>query len=700
MDDQYWEFIGRCWSNVQERPSAKDIVPALRYFLTSLPLPQSLGDSLGLSAQPTHSQPTSHFSQTYASHSFTSPSSQDVPGGLIPILGTALKPVAPLQMSANRWIAPSTARNAITAHADSPDLVDRKVSSLLNKLTTEEFDSISDQIIAWANKSKNEKDGRTLIQVIKLVFEKATDDAAWSEKYAQLCRKIMDHISPEVQDDGIRNTDGTPIAGGQLFRKCLLSRCQEDFERGWFAKKPTAAAAAANPSDDQATKTANDKKNEESLYSDEYCAAQKAKRQGLGLITFIGELFKLQMLTERIMHECVKKLLSNVENPEEEEIESLSQLLKTVGQQLDVPKARAHMDVYFARMKELCKSLNVSPRMQFMLQDVIELRERRWVGRGAVTAPTTIAAVHEAKAVADAQNYQRQISMSRRGSRRDGDRSTKFGPDGWTSAGSAVPKPPSTGGDLSQFGKISKGAPMVMGPGSVFAGKKDTKRDSLSRTNTSSNLFSMLSQNPELATDAIAKASRPPSRRPSAAFGQTGLPELPMQRRKVQLLPRGRPATTEKTPPPAAKEEPEAPAHVSEADVKKQIDEDFREFFAVRSLEEADVYFTKLTEEHRFRLVNKLVASALESKEVDALLVGGFFAQAASKNQCSLETFEAGFMPMAEFLDDIAIDAPNAFKYMAIMLKGAGLDKDDERLGRIAGKSMDSDKLLQLVSSC
>ena len=54
------------------------------------------------------------------------------------------------------------------------------------------------------------------------------------------------------------------------------------------------------------------------LYSDEYYAAQKAKRQGLGLIKFIGELFKLQMFTERIMHECVKKLLGNVDNTEEE----------------------------------------------------------------------------------------------------------------------------------------------------------------------------------------------------------------------------------------------------------------------------------------------------------------------------------------------------------------------------------------------
>ncbi|OJA15040.1 hypothetical protein AZE42_10231, partial [Rhizopogon vesiculosus] len=170
---------------------------------------------------------------------------------------------------------------------------------------------------------------------------------------------------------------GKPIAGGQLFRKYLLNRCQENFERVWFTKEATAAAKASH---DQATKAANEKKGTEEaeIYWDEYYATRKAKRQGLDLIKFFGELFKLQMLTERIMHECVKKILGNVENPEEEEIESLCQLLKTVGQLVDTPKARAHMDVYFTRMKELGKSTNVSSRMQFMLQDVIELRERKW----------------------------------------------------------------------------------------------------------------------------------------------------------------------------------------------------------------------------------------------------------------------------------------------------------------------------------
>jgi translation initiation factor 4G len=138
-----------------------------------------------------------------------------------------------------------------------------------------------------------------------------------------------------------------------------------------MAKETAAAAAASKAKEDEAIKASNDKRtgeDEVALYSEEYYTAQKAKRQGLGLIKFIGELFKLQMLTERIMHECVKKLLGNVQNPEEEEIESLCKLLATVGSILDTTKARAHMDVYFSRMKELVKSPSVTPRMQFMLR--------------------------------------------------------------------------------------------------------------------------------------------------------------------------------------------------------------------------------------------------------------------------------------------------------------------------------------------
>ncbi|KZV97948.1 ARM repeat-containing protein [Exidia glandulosa HHB12029] len=251
----------------------------------------------------------------------------------------------------------------------SAKVVERKVKGLLNKLTMERFDSISDQIIDWANKSEKEKDGRTLIQVIRLVFEKATDEAAWSEMYARLCRKMMEQISPAVMDEGIRNTEGQPITGGLLFRKYLLNRCQEDFERGWTDQAKTAAAAAEKAQDDEAAKKSNEttQGGEEVSFSDECYAAQKSKRRGHSLVRFIGELFKLQMLTERIMGERIKKLPSNVDNPGEEEIESICKLLTTVGQLLDISKAHSHMDIYFKRMRDLSESPNIDSRMKYML---------------------------------------------------------------------------------------------------------------------------------------------------------------------------------------------------------------------------------------------------------------------------------------------------------------------------------------------
>ncbi|KAG1760090.1 armadillo-type protein [Suillus occidentalis] len=486
--------------------------------------------------------------------------------GAAPIPSAGFEPVVPLEISANRWVPTSTTRK-VQPDVDTPELVDRKVKALLNKLIVEKFETISDQIIHWANKSVNEKDGRTLIQVVQLVFEKATDEAAWNEMYARVCRKMMEQISPEVQDDGTKNAEGKPIAGGQLFRKYLLNRCQEDFERGWFAKEATAAAAAAKASDDHATKAANDKKGTEEaeLYSEEYYAAQKAKRQGLGLIKFIGELFKLQMLTERIMHECVKKLLGNVENPEEEEIESLCQLLKTVGQLLDTPKARAHMDVYFTRMKELSKSYNVSTRMQLMLQDVIELRDRKWMSRDAAK-----------------EFLHREMNMSR------------F--------------------DLSQFGKITKGSPMamVMGPSGVCWAGKNSNWETLSRTNSRSDLFHMLSQNPEVAVKA--KSSRSSSQKPSIYRGHDGVSEHAVQHRKLQLLLRSALAAEENSTTSSEEEPESAPTVMSKADVKKEIDRYVREFFAVRNLEEAEVYFTNLPNELCFRLVDNRAREAYMSR--------------------------------------------------------------------------------------
>ncbi|KAM6495305.1 Armadillo-type fold [Amanita muscaria] len=566
--------------------------------------------------------------------------------------GPNLEPVAPLQMAENRWDRRSFHNN----DPDSPEVVDRKVKALLNKLTMEKFDSISDQIIQWANRSENQKDGRTLIQVICLVFEKATDEATWSEMYARLCRKMMEQISPKVQDEGIKNSDSNPITGGQLFRKYRLNRCQEDFEHGWFAKEATAAAAASKVAEDQAVKAANEtnESGEVAIYSDEYYAASKAKRQGLGLIKFIGELFKLQMLTERIMHECIKKLLGNVQNPEEEEIESSCKLLSTVGALLDTPTARAHLDVYFQRIQELSNL-----RMQFMLQDLFELRDRKWQARNAVAAPATIAQVHEAaakeKADKEKEATQQCLSMSRGGSQQGGPRDDHPQADGWSSVSRAAAR----AGGLSQFGRISKPQPpTTFGPSSVFAGKKDLKREPIY---SSSNMFSALQE----AQQESNKAA-----------------DQPLHRKKLVLQPRSKPAE-EPTPPPEesvtlSSEEASPVSTLTEEAADAKISEDVKEFFSIRNLDEAEVHFTALPSQHHHRLVNKLVSSAVESKECDAVLVADLFKRANSKGLCLSDALEEGMTPTAEIIEDIAIDAPKAWSLFATMVKGAQFDEEHQ----------------------
>ncbi|KAG1878887.1 hypothetical protein F4604DRAFT_1679758 [Suillus subluteus] len=158
--------------------------------------------------------------------------------------------------------------------------------------------------IHWANKRINEEDGRTLILVIRLMFEHATDRAAWRKMYAQLFWKI---------DDGADQAGGSGIMGSIMQKESLLP-------------------AVSSSGHDRINKSLNEQKGSEEAAAHASYAAQKVMRLGLGLTVFLGELFRRQAIAE------------------------------------------------FARY-ELGKDLNVSSRIQFMFQGVVELRDRKWIRR-------------------------------------------------------------------------------------------------------------------------------------------------------------------------------------------------------------------------------------------------------------------------------------------------------------------------------
>ncbi|KAE8383489.1 hypothetical protein BDV26DRAFT_251831 [Aspergillus bertholletiae] len=312
---------------------------------------------------------------------------------------TAGKEVAALQVSTTGWKprslgqAPQPTGTPGSGYL-APDVVQRKVKAALNKMTPENFDRIAGQILEIVSQSKDESDGRTLRQVIQLTFEKATDEAHWASIYAKFCKRMLESMSPEIKDENIRDKNGNVVVGGSLFRKYLLNRCQEEFERGWKVNLP--------PKPEGETEEA-------AMMSDEYYKAAAAKRRGLGLVKFIGELYKLGMLTERIMHECLKKLVDYEGVPDEAEVESLTSLLRTIGASLDASeKGHTFMDVYFQRINNMVQIQGLPSRLKFMLMDIIDLRSAKWKSKDADKGPKTIQQIRE-----EAARAQQEAEMER-----------------------------------------------------------------------------------------------------------------------------------------------------------------------------------------------------------------------------------------------------------------------------------------------
>ncbi|XP_018119030.1 eukaryotic translation initiation factor 4 gamma 1 isoform X1 [Xenopus laevis] len=289
----------------------------------------------------------------------------------------------------------------------------RRVRSILNKLTPQMFQQLMKQVTDLSIDTEDRLKG-----VIDLIFEKAISEPNFSVAYANMCRCLMGLKVSTTDKPGVTVN----------FRKLLLNRCQKEFEKDKdddevFEKKQKELDAAASPE-------------EKTRLNEELTEARNsARRRSLGNIKFIGELFKLKMLTEAIMHDCVVKLLKN---HDEESLECLCRLLSTIGKDLDFERAKPRMDQYFNQMDKIIKERKTSSRIRFMLQDLIDLRLCNWVPRRADQGPKTIDQIHkDAEMEKQREQVKVQQLMSKPDKRREppgrptGGRGNQQGDDGW-----------------------------------------------------------------------------------------------------------------------------------------------------------------------------------------------------------------------------------------------------------------------------
>lgn len=234
-----------------------------------------------------------------------------------------------------------------------------KVTELLEELNQGNFNRIASQILGWCNISIDEPDGRTLRQVCELIVEKGSDSGKGTRLHAHLCRHIALHVSNEVNDASAKGSNGKPVSGGLLFRKYLLNRCQLLFEQLWPEQKGSSKRSPRK---------------------------QGAMPQPIGLIRFISRLynvsvrFGVMLLNERIVHRCIRTMLSHCsKKPAEIAIESAWTLLLTTAAKLDAGESAKAVDEHILRMKALVSDPRNNSRMQKTLQYIIDVRANGWV---------------------------------------------------------------------------------------------------------------------------------------------------------------------------------------------------------------------------------------------------------------------------------------------------------------------------------
>ncbi|XP_062547986.1 eukaryotic translation initiation factor 4 gamma 1-like [Armigeres subalbatus] len=294
----------------------------------------------------------------------------------------------------------------------------KKFRSVLNKLTPDNFNVLVEQVKQYEIDTEERLDG-----CIKILFEKAIMEPNFTDTYAQMCKELGTIIKIETSDNKQPN-----------FKRKLITQCQKE-----FVKHHTDKEQNTSELEESKKKAAEDEDKSDELNELQYELEEKdakIRRRAMGTIRFIGELFKHEQLTCKIMYTCINILLSE-EMLDEESLECLCKLLTTIGGRMekDPVQDSQGLQYCFERLQEIADrktTLQVSNRIRFMILDLVDLRKNNWQPRRAQAAPKTMDEIQ--KEVETEENKNRILNFVLSGSggrgggggggqnRQDGDR--------------------------------------------------------------------------------------------------------------------------------------------------------------------------------------------------------------------------------------------------------------------------------------
>jgi hypothetical protein len=312
--------------------------------------------------------------------------------------------VQALEMSENRW-KPSKP-------TESEAVVFKAVKGVLNKLTLEKFEKLYGDILECGINNAS-----LLRGFVVILYDKAVLEPTFIGMYAKMCEKLARDL-PECSDE----------MGVLSFKEVLIGKCRSEFEN--MGQLPEGSEDLSKEDKEQ--------------------AQRKARQRNMGNVEFIGELFKLSMVTVQEVYNFAEKLLVLAQD-ESDAIQPLCKLLEGVGllvEKQDKPK----MDSYFEEMDKLAEDEKLSSRFKFMLLDLKDLRANNWKPRNAKEGPKLMDEVkkevdkenrftEKKKTDKDAEKAKEKKEREKK-ERKKNEKKAKEAveDDGWSQVGTVVPK--------------------------------------------------------------------------------------------------------------------------------------------------------------------------------------------------------------------------------------------------------------------
>lgn len=526
---------------------------------------------------------------------------------------------------------------------ESSEDVLRKAMVILNKLSLTKFDKLSDDFINCGIG----RDVECLTGAVGLIVNYAQEQQHFSSMYAGLCLKLA-NTPMEAIDGGSKK--------GKKFKKILLTRCQTEFETDTSTKIA------------EATK---DITNEEEI---EY-HANLFKKHYLGHMRFIGELYKGDLISIKIMLFCLPALLKGEDGEEstnevdEEKVECFSKLMTVIGDSLEkqseamknIGKADAAesladcwriVEIMAGKRKE--KGPKVSNRIKFMLQDLLEMKSKGWVTRRKEETAKTIAQIHkevakEERAAARRSNSSASLGRMNKGSMRRGSSSgdvrnmdnkqqskPQVDADGFTSVA------PSSKG----FGRSASMTAMQRNEGSQKYSTRGST--SMGSKRPSQGKFSVLNEN--VSRRSSKKGSSKSDEKAAAkAAKEAAAAEEEKKKPKVTYL----------TPDECG-------------DKAKNV---LKEYFVGGDTEDAVLSIHELVGvgddgsiDRGTKVVEQAVLFVLEEKAANVEKFLTVYLRCAKEKKIEGQSFVSGLNDPLEFLNDVAIDAPLAIPHLATII--------------------------------